>query len=216
MNKKIVYLVLAVLMVLAWVSCCSAESGAEEIEFYTETHNVEKETEPATPTDLVTQTKEKMPNRQKLQEEDFVIVYGEIEVRLGEDPDKVIQEIEDVEQVKIEGCEVSKTVYAPAGMEYDAGKIGIRTDPENGGMISAVFVDDGEYETNRGIRVGDSIEKVREKYGNNYEVIFDQMIYTNKYDESCPTLVFQIDEEEGTVYSFAVVINKIRGNPPEE
>lgn len=49
--------------------------------------------------------------------------------------------------------------------------------------------------------------KVKEEYGNDYSTVgWDLIVYTNK--QKSPSINFQVDE--GTVFSFAVVDEKIQ------
>ena len=185
----------------------------EQIEEVAEAEESEdsEEIQPATPTDLVPRRPKKQTN--KLNREDFELEYGDVIVTIGEDPQEMVNEMKRIETDDVEKSDIRSTPYAPAGTEYSTEEIGVRSVTEDDEeVISAIFIDTDKWKTKRGIKIGDDLDKVFALYGTNYSEIGDLIVYNDKWDNSSPSLVFQIDYDTNTVFSIAILQKHLSGN----
>lgn len=156
--------------------------------------------------DIHGETAEKL--EEELTEDDFTLLSGNIEARLGVDPTSLIDEISQIDGCKPDIGAVEKSEFNPECIEYSGKEVSVRSiNNENGESICAVFVDTDKWETKRGVKVGDSVNDVFSKYGNK-ECFFkekDLLCYVGKEKDRTRVLLFQLDVETSTVYSMAIV-----------
>lgn len=142
-------------------------------------------------------------------DDEFSLTYGDVQVHLGDAPDRIVEEIqklEDGEELEISDDRV--TFYTPSYKCYETDNIAVMTDTgdNDNEEVKAVFVDIDGIKTHRGIGVGSPVEDVYENYGMDYLSFSDTILYTIKKPGKCTHyLLFQIDDITDTVYSYAIL-----------
>ena len=166
-------------------------------------------------------TPEKLPDKQpddyshdaetdehEMAEDEFTLKCGDVEAKLDEDPTGLIGMIS-----RIDGCEPSVSegsvgLFTLGCTEYSGKEMSVCSkSSEKGESICAVFVDTSDWKTSRGVKVGDSINDVFTKYRDfSYVIKGDCILYsTNKKNQKNRVLIFQIDSDNDTVYSMAIL-----------
>ena len=142
-------------------------------------------------------------------DDEFSLTYGDVQVHLGDAPDRIVEEIqklEDDEELEISDDRV--TFYTPSYKCYETDNIAVMTDTGENDIeeVKAVFIDIDGVKTHRGIGVGSPMEDVYEKYGRDYLSFSDTILYTiEKPGKGIHYLLFQIDDITDTVYSYAIL-----------
>jgi hypothetical protein len=134
-----------------------------------------------------------------------LLYFGDVLVKLGDDPDFAIDEMEKIEE-DIEIKTDRTTIYTPAYKSYESDNIAVMTDTANEQeAIKAIFIDTEGIYTRRGIGVGDPMEKVYKKYGKNYKSMYDTILYQKTQHGETHYILFQVDDETDTVFSYAIL-----------
>lgn len=179
------------------------ETISTENEQQTE-ENTQAEQPAATPTDLSENNNFK--NRKYVHDEEFGVLYGDTIVKLGDDPENAVEELEKQQGNEYEVDAVRTTLYTPAYKSYECDTIAIMTDDNNheSEEIAAIFVDEKGIYTRRNIQVGDPIEKVYKKYGFRYKSYCDTILYEKTYKGEKHYILFQINDDD-TILSYAIL-----------
>ena len=175
---------------------------ADETELDEVPHLDQEEQEPATQTDLKSKKKSK-----RLRDKDFVIEYKDTEVVIGGSSVEVVEEMID-EDLPVKIQDGRKTILTPPGKSYENENITIITNGEdktNAEIINALFVEGEGIKTSRGIGVGDSKQLMLKKYGKPQEEISDLVLYYVETEDGYKSIVFQIEPEDDTVFSYALL-----------
>lgn len=146
------------------------------------------------------------PKKKYAHDEEFGVLYGNTIVKLGDDPESAIEELEKQQGNDYEVDAVRTTIYTPEYKSYECENIAIMTDDNNHEFeeIKAIFVDTKGIYTRRNIQVGDSLERVKKRYGYNYKSLNDTILYIKMFHGNEHYILFQIDDND-TVLSYAIL-----------
>ena len=144
------------------------------------------------------------PTAEPLNDADFVFVYGETEAALGDSPEELVNEIAFTEGRPPQIEYGYHNVFADHAKAYNTREITVQSGkgsvtPEE---ITGIYVDTDIVKTRRGIGVGDALSDVIRLYGEDYTVFMDTIIYKTADEKA---LIFQIDSDTKTVYSYALL-----------
>ena len=141
-----------------------------------------------------------------LKDDDFSIEFEECEIRIGDNPISFVEETIKAFGTEPSESEIESNWLTDSGTEYRIEGFVIRSsrNEEDEDQISGIFLEDASYSTARGIKVGDSVSKVKKAYGNEPVQRGDMLIYRqNKPGGKNRTIIFQIDD--GHVFSIALL-----------
>ena len=146
------------------------------------------------------------PTAEPLNDADFVFVFGETEAALGDSPEELVNEIAFSEGRPPQVEYGYHNVFASHAKAYNTSEITVQsgkgsTTPEE---ITGIYVDTDIVKTRRGVGVGDALSEVIRLYGDDYMVFMDTIIYKTADEKA---LVFQIDNDTKTVFSYAILKN---------
>lgn len=144
---------------------------------------------------LITNKETKEPEKNK---ETYSLLYKGKEIKVGEEfKENSIEE-------EYEQSEVTNCAFAAADKvyTYDDLEIVVATIEEKSLIYSVYFITD-EPETKEGIKLGDSLEKMLETYGKEYEQpLTNKYIYTKENVE----LSFIIENENITSIEYTLIV----------
>lgn len=137
---------------------------------------------------------------------DLIFVYEGAEFPLDSDAAPLLKAFgDDYEVTTAPSC-----VYEGEDKLFEYADISIFTYPTDGkDLIDEIYTVGGEYETNKGIKIGSSMQEVTEQYGQG-ELNSGDIIYTlsgSKDDMSSPKLTFELTDNIVSGISFYAASN---------
>lgn len=168
----------------------------------------EEQDNPATPTDLEEKEHENPRRESKnLQGDDFIILYGKTQIQLGDSPEEMIQEIEKNENKHITGEKACNEIYVKSDIAYSSDEFIIQSKLDANGqeITNAISIITENIKTSRGVGVGDSLEKVKKLYGNNYKEMRGMIMYALKGKKK--VICFEYDLETQIIIGITYMDN---------
>lgn len=200
MNKRtLAFLAALILLVPLFPAFSESEGGVDSLEIAVLT---------VSPTDI-----QEVPSFDEeiiTLDDEFSVTYGNVQVHLGDDPERIVEEIQKIEGAEnaIEISDDRSTFYTPAYKCYETDNIAVMTNTgeDDSEEVKAIFIDIDGVKTHRGISVGSPMKDVYERYGSDYMSFSDTILYTiKKPGKDTHYLLFQVDDTTDTVFSYAIL-----------